>query len=123
MESLLAVAFQLWALPLLAPLVSVAYYLASPAAQPSVLRFLASAHGAVLALVYLAVIAFTMVRGPNPAYANVFLVALGLPVVLMVTSLFVFRGRPFIHILRLLNVLFLLLAFLFGAMAITGEGL
>jgi hypothetical protein len=123
MQAVLPFVLQLWALPLLAPLVSVAYYLASPEAQPSGLRLLASAHGMILGLVYLVVVAVTMANGPSPAYVSPFVAALGVAAALMVTSLFVFRGRLFIHLLQLLNVLCLLLAFLFGAMALTGEGL
>jgi predicted signal transduction protein with EAL and GGDEF domain len=123
MQALLPPVIQLWALPLLAPLVSVAYYWASPAAQPFLLRLLASAHGAVLAVVYAIVIALTVAHGANPAYVTPFLAALGVPVVLMVTSFFVFRGRRVVHVLQLLNVVCVLLASLFGAMAITGEGL
>lgn len=123
MEALLPTVSQLWMLPLCAPLVSVVYYVASPTVQPRHLRLLASAHGAALALVYALVIAVTMARGTNPAYVTPFVVALAVPVALMLLSFVVFRGRRVVHVLQLLNVLCLLLALFFGAMALTGEGL
>jgi hypothetical protein len=64
-----------------------------------------------------------MARGTNPAYVTPFVVALAVPVALMLLSFVVFRGRRVVHVLQLLNVLCLLLALFFGAMALTGEGL
>lgn len=123
MDVLLSTAVLFWGTPLLALLVSVIYFLAAPASQPLGARVLASSHGAAIALVFLVAIALSMAGYAKPSYGLPFLFALGIPVVLAVASLLVFRGHPLIHALQLLNVVCLVWAFFIGSMAITGQWL
>jgi hypothetical protein len=88
--------------PVAALIVSVVYFRASPPTQPLLSRLLASAHGVAIALAYALMWLWAAVS--DAALDKAFECVLLLPVALMVTSFFIFKGPAKIHFLQLVNV-------------------
>ncbi len=114
---------ELWVWPLLALLVSLAYFHAADAALSLGRRIAVSAHGGSIAALHLGAFAIALAGWSHPKYGTPFLVALLVPLVLMGYSLFAFRGRNSVHWLQLVNVVALFWAAFIGVMSITGEWL
>jgi len=106
--------------PMLTPVASVANFLASSSAQHLVVRLLASAHGVLIALVFLVGAALPRVASPSPAYGLSYQLMCLLCVVLMAVSFFLFRGRKIVHWFQLLNLAGVVATVFLGGMAITG---
>ena len=109
--------------PLLAISISIAYYRASPRAEPLFKRIVASAHGVTIALLYVIAILVWRVGMATPRLATPFLVLLLLPLSLIVASFFLFRGRRIFHWLQVFNFLCLIWTGFVGGMAVTGDWL
>ena len=124
--SIVAVLFG-WAQGLLAPVlalaISVIYFISSPRSEPVARRLLASAHGAVITTLYMGAMAIFWAQKANPQFITPFLLLLPVPLVLIVVSFFIYRGRKAIHFLQLLNLLCLGWTFFVGSMAVTGDWL
>ena len=103
--------------------VSIMYFRASAIGTPLALRVFAASHGAVAALIYLAGMAVWLFDRPRLAYGTPYAAAFTVPVLLVLLSLFLFRGPARTHLLQLLNVPAMLWAVFVGSMAITGEWL
>jgi len=88
--------------PIAALFVSVMYFRASPPTQPLPLRLIASAHGVAIALAYGLLVLWA--GRPDGTLDKAFECVLLLPVALIVTSFFVFKGPAKIHFLQLVNV-------------------
>jgi hypothetical protein len=114
----LLVAFMLT--PILTPISSVAYFRASPSSQLLILRLLASVHGVLITLVFLAGAALPSVVSPNPSYGLPYQLMCLLCVVLMALSFFLFRGRKVVHLFQILNFAGVVATLFLGGMAITG---
>jgi hypothetical protein len=104
---------------ILAPLVSLAYFLASPRSESVRRRLLVSAHGAVIASVWLVVASI----GERPAWGTAFTLLMLVPLALIGFSFFAFRGRPSVHILQVVNLVALGWTYFIGSMSITGKWL
>jgi len=122
MDALSAIA-QFWLAPVLALLVSVAYFRASPGAQPLGQRLAVSSHGAVIAGLYFTAMLISAFGMARPSFDRPFTVALALPLMFMAFSLVKFQGRACIHALQVVNLLALFWAFFVGSMAVTGNWL
>ena len=124
--NIIAVLFS-WAQGLLAPIlalvISVVYFRSSPRTEPLSKRILASAHGAVITAIYMGAMTVFWAQKANPKFITPFLFSLLVPLLLIVVSFFVYRGRKTIHFLQLLNLLCLGWTFFIGSMAVTGDWL
>ena len=117
-------AFLVWlSAPLVALGVSVRYFVRS-IGDPSMLRRLAtSAHGVVIAVVYVIAITIAVTGAHDPAYGKPFFWALIAPVALIVISFVCYRGSKQTHWLQVPNVLCLGWTGVVGGMAVTGQWL
>jgi hypothetical protein len=109
--------------PLVATAISVAYFLRSGADVSSLRRVATSAHGVVIAVLYVVAMLVAVTRRYNPALGTPFTLALALPVVLVAVSLLFYRGSRTLHWLQLPNVACLAWTAFMGGMAITGQWL
>ncbi len=109
--------------PLLATSISVAYFRASPRTEPLSKRIAASAHGVTIALIYVTAILVWWAGISTPRLATPYLLLLLLPLSLIVTSFFLFRGRRIFHWLQVLNFMCLIWTGFVGGMAVTGDWL
>jgi hypothetical protein len=111
-----------WGLaPVVALGISVLYYVASPVTVPMSMRILTSAHGAAITAIYLTAMAVAVSGHSNPRYGTAFSLALAIPVLLMLISLVMFKGKKGVHLLLVINIVCLLWSGLLGAMAVTGD--
>ena len=109
--------------PIVAVLISAIYFLKSPKDEPLARRYLVSAHGLVIAVIYVAAILVWQAGAAKDALATPFIVVCAIPLLLIAASFIWFRGPRYIHLLQLGN-LFCLAATLFvGGMAVTGDWL
>jgi hypothetical protein len=95
------------AAPVLALGVSAAYFLLTPSGSRPGTRFLTSAHGASLALIYCAAFGAQFVLGPPPRWGGwevIFRCTLALPVSLALVSFVRFKGPGWVHLLQLVNL-------------------
>jgi len=117
-------AWSQWLLaPILALVISVAYFWASPKSQSLSSRVLASAHGVAIAGLYVGAMSIFYANAAKPKYAVPFLVLLAFPAVLMLLSFFLYRGPKHVHLLQILNLLCLGWVAFIGGMAVTGDWL
>ena|ERR1035437_400095 len=116
-----------WVQGLLAPIValviSAAYFMSSPLSKPLSKRILASAHGVVITAIYMGAMTIFWAQKANPKFITPFLFSLLIPLFLIAVSFFVYQGRKTIHSLQLLNLLCLGWTFFIGSMAVTGDWL
>jgi hypothetical protein len=117
----LAWLFEVLAVPFLAGLVSVVYFIASPKSQPMRKRLLASAHGAVIVMLYASAWLVLIAGISRPSLILPFAVSLLFPGVLIATSLFMYKGPRAVHWLQVPNVACLLWTGFVGGMLITGQ--
>jgi len=106
--------------PILSTVVSVIYFKYSPQTEPLYRRILASAHGLVITILYLAAMAISLAHLDNQNLSKPFLYLLLVPLIFIVISFFFYKGRWGIHALQLVNLLCLVWTSFFGGMAITG---
>ena len=109
--------------PVIALVISIVYFWTSPRSQPLGLRLLASAHGVTICALCLLAIAIAAAGKSNYDLGWPYALAMTVPVLLIVTSLFVYRGRKIVHWLQPLNLLCVFWAFVGGGMLVTGETL
>jgi hypothetical protein len=116
-----------WMQALLAPAlaigISALYFTASPKTEPLAKKLLVSAHGVVIALLYLGAMSVFWLHRSSDAFAKPFSYVLLIPLLLILTSLFMFRGRKLIHWLLLVNLACLAWTAFIGVMAVTGDWL
>ncbi|PKO36256.1 MAG: hypothetical protein CVU33_19340 [Betaproteobacteria bacterium HGW-Betaproteobacteria-6] len=114
-------AMTIWTLLAWLPLVSsIVYFRSSPSSESVLQRMAVSAHGAVIALLCSVALLVAIFGSPRQEYGEIYRLLLWVPLFLVAYSFFRFRGKKEIHFLQLLNILWLIFAFLFGGMAITG---
>lgn len=126
MTKILFVAFtcvQALLAPVLAIGISATYFTASPKTEPLAKRLLVSAHGVVIAALYLGAMSVFWLHRSSDAFAKPFSYLLLVPVLLILTSLFMFRGRKVIHWLLLVSLACLAWTAFVGVMAVTGNWL
>jgi hypothetical protein len=103
------------------PLVSsFVYFRASPSTSSFAQRLAVSMHGAAVSALCMAAILVGMLGTPRPAFSEPFRFLLLVPVALSVYSLWYFQGNKRLHLLQIVNLLWLGLAFFLGSMAVTG---
>jgi hypothetical protein len=107
--------------PILAVLISVIYFLRSPKTQPMARRFLVSAHGIAISVIYIAAMLVWQTGSARTALATPLAFAFVFPLVLMVASFIWFRGPRFIHLPQFGNLFCLGATYFVGGMAITGD--
>jgi hypothetical protein len=119
-----ALAFlQLWAWPVLALLVSVAYFRASEPSLGPWRRMLLSAHGASISVLHFGAFAIWSTGASHTRYGKPFAISLLVPIALIAYALVAFRGKRSVHWLQLLNLVALFWAAFIGGMAVTGDWL
>lgn len=126
MTHVLGLAFaglQLLLAPALAIGISAIYFTASPNTEPLAKRLLVSAHGVVIAALYLGAMSVFWLHRSSDAFGKPFSYLLLIPLLLILTSLFMFRGRKLIHWLLLVNLACLAWTAFIGVMAVTGDWL
>jgi hypothetical protein len=111
---------QFFLAPLLTFAVSIIYFLFSPKSQPLLVRLLASAHGAVIAIIFFLSLTLSNLVEPSPNFGKPFFIFYLALLALIVASLFLFKGRKIIHGLQVVNLLGLVWTYFIGGMAITG---
>jgi hypothetical protein len=121
MERWLVWLFEVLAAPVLAGLVSIVYFMTSPQSQPMRQRLLASAHGAVIVMLYALAWAIIAAGISRPSLLLPFAVSLLFPGVLIAASFFVYKGPRAVHWLQVPNVACLLWTGVAGAMLVTGQ--
>jgi len=110
--------------PVLVPLaVSAVYFLRSPSNQALSKRMLASAHGLSISVIYLSAIAISWTKNADRTLGRPFAMALVVPVVLIVISFALYRGKRATHWFQVLNFVCLGWVSFVGGMAITGDWL
>jgi uncharacterized YccA/Bax inhibitor family protein len=109
--------------PILSVLISVIYFRKSPRDQPLARRYLVSAHGVVIAVIYVAAILVWQVGSAQDALARPFILICIIPVLLIVASFVWFRGPRYVHLLQLGNLFCLGATFFIGGMAVSGDWL
>jgi hypothetical protein len=109
--------------PVAATVVSVIYFLCSKADASLSRRLVTSAHGLVIATLYVLAMSVAITRRSDPAFGAPFTIMLLLPVVLIVVSVLLYRGGKELHWLQLLNVACLAWTGFVGGMAVTGDWL
>jgi len=116
-----------WVQMLLAPAfaigISAVYFTASPKTEPLAKKLLVSAHGVSIAALYLVALSVFWFHRSSDALAKPFNYLLLIPVLLILTALFMFRGRKVIHWLLLVNLACLAWTAFVGVMAVTGDWL
>jgi hypothetical protein len=106
-----------------APAVSLIYFLTSPKDQPLNARVLASSPGLIVALFYLGAGLVHDWKLSKPSYGIPFAIALLLPIGLILLSFAIYRGPKYVHFLQLANLICIFWTFFVGGMAITGDWL
>jgi len=113
-----------WLLPpVIALVISFIYFWTSPRSQPLPARLLASLHGATICALYVLAIAVASTGKSKYEFGWPYALAMAIPVLLIVASFFVYRGRKATHWLQPLNLLCVFWTFIGGGMLITGETL
>ncbi len=105
------------------PTLSLVYFWTSPKQQALLTRGLASSHGIVLALMYLAAGLVYEFKLSKPSYGWPFAISMLLPLGLMALSLRIYAGPKYVHLLHLVSLYALLWTMFVGGMAITGDWL
>jgi Na+(H+)/acetate symporter ActP len=112
---------EVFAAPLLAAAVSALFLVSSPRLQSRPRRLLASAHGATIAVLYLAAWTVLLTGHSGRRLGVPFEGLLLIPLFLIVASFFLYQGRRAMHWLQVVNVACLMWTGLAGGMLITGE--
>src|ERR1700730_594182 len=112
-----------FAAPLVAICISAVYFFTAPRGDVLPRRLAASAHGLAIAILYFVAMAVFWSHKPNPSYGTPFSLLLLVPLALIATSFFLYRGPKAIHTLHLLNLVCLAWTFFVGSMAVTGNWL
>jgi len=108
--------------PLLAVAISVIYFMTSPRGEPVARRLLASAHGVIIAVLYVGAIYIWLSGNSQREFGTPFLLLLLVPFAAIIASFFFFRGPKLIHLLQLVNILLLLWTGVVGGVAVTVGG-
>jgi hypothetical protein len=108
-----------WGAALPPLMVSVAYLLASPPSVPFAQRFAVSVHGAAIALLFIGALLTTSLGHSKQEYGQLYGLLLLVPAASIVYSVWRFTGRKWLHLLQIINLIWLVLAFFIGGMAVT----
>jgi hypothetical protein len=108
--------------PLLAIAISVVYYMTSPRGAPIARRLFASAHGVIIAVLYVGAISIWLSGNSRRELGTPFLLLLLVPFASIIASFFLFRGPKLIHLLQLVNILLLLWTGVIGGIAVAVGG-
>jgi hypothetical protein len=108
-----------WGAALPPLLVSIAYFWASPHSLSFSQRVAVSVHGAAIALLFIGALLTTSYGHAKQEYGQLYGVLLLVPVVFILYSVWRFTGRKWLHILQVVNLIWLVLAFFIGGMAVT----
>jgi hypothetical protein len=112
-----------WVSPALSILVSVIYFRSSPRDQSLSRRLLVSAHGVILALIYIGAIIVWQAGCARTNFGEPFAIILAVPLVFTLATFLWFRGPRYIHLIQFVNLFCLAVTFLIGGMAVTGNWL
>lgn len=112
-----------WAIPPVLIGVSAVYFLAAAPAMSLSARLVGSSHGAIGAVLYLAAWAIGSSGNSQFEYGLPYGLFFMVPVALVTVSFHVWHGPWQIHLLQLINLPVLFLAYCIGGMAITGDWL
>lgn len=107
--------------PVLAVIISVRYFRASPDTEPLPKKLLVSAHGVVVAVLYFGAMSVMWSHQSSEALGRPFDYLLPIPVLLGLVSLLMFRGGKQIHWLLVVSLGCLLWTAFVGSMAVTGD--
>jgi hypothetical protein len=111
----------LWGIPLVLMAVSLVYFLSADRTMSFAERLATSSHGAAGAFIYTVAWAIGSSGYSRSEYMAPFVCLFAVPFSLVVASFPYWRGPRMIHLLQLLNLPALFLAFPIGLMAITGD--
>lgn len=109
-----------YGVPVVASLVSAAYFLCSKSEAPIFQRIVTSMHGATIALLYLVALVVDATRCSHPQRGFPFTLAIMLSVALIVIALLRYPGRKHLHWLQIPNLVCLVWTAFMGRMMITG---
>jgi hypothetical protein len=112
-----------WFVPALSIFVSVIYFRNSPKDQSLSRRLLVSAHGIILAAIFIGAIVVWQIGSARASLGAPFAITLIVPLVLTVATFIWFRGPRYIHAIQVVNLFCLAATFFVGGMAITGDWL
>ena len=100
-------------------MVSMAYLWASPPSVPFAQRFAVSMHGAAIAVLFIGALLTTSYGQPKQEYGQFYVLLLLVPAASILYSVWRFTGRKWLHLLQIINLIWLVLAFFIGGMAVT----
>jgi hypothetical protein len=103
--------------------ISVVYFRRSPKVQPLAERALVSAHGFVIAAIYICAMCIWWSGASRASLGLPYAFSLLIPLSLIIVSFLKFRGPRSTHFLQLANVFCLGATFFIGGMAVTGDWL
>jgi hypothetical protein len=110
---------------LLAPLVLVGtsywYFKTAPAQTGTIFRLLASAHGVFSLVLLVGAVAIGVLGKGSKPLSDLFLALQSVPLLLILLSIFIFRGPKEIHWLQVLNIPATLWSAFIGLMSISGK--
>lgn len=110
-----------WSTVALPPLAtSIIYFRLSPSSESLARRLMVSAHGCVIATLYLSAVLIGHFGTPRQDYAALFTPICWIPALLIAYSLWNFKGHKATHLLQTINLGALTLTYVFGSMAISG---
>jgi hypothetical protein len=112
-----------WLAPVIAMAISVVYFKRSPKDQPLAQRLLVSAHGVVIAAIYLCALYVWWSGSSRESYGRPYAIAFMVPVALIAVSFWKFRGPRSTHLFQLANLFCIAASYFLGGMAITGDWL
>jgi hypothetical protein len=108
--------------PLLAVAISAIYFMTSPRSEPVARRLLASAHGAVIAVIYVGAISIWLSGDSQRGFGTPFLLLLLAPLASIIASFFFYRGPKLIHLLQLVNIVLLVWTGVVGSIVVSVGG-
>ena len=90
-----------------------------PPSVPFAQRFAVSMHGAAIAVLFIGALLTTSYGQPKQEYGQFYVLLLLVPAASILYSVWRFTGRKWLHLLQIINLIWLVLAFFIGGMAVT----
>ena len=116
-----ATAMFFWSALALPPVIaSVAYFRTSPSTEPLAQRLAVSAHGIAISVLCLSALLIGGFGHSQQEFGVFFRSFCWVPVFLIAYSFWRFRGKKSIHLLQVVNLIWLFFAVVLGGMAVTG---
>ena len=110
-----------WSALALPPVIaSVAYFRTSPSTEPLAQRLAVSAHGIAISVLCLSALLIGGFGHSQQEFGVFFRSFCWVPVFLIAYSFWRFRGKKSIHLLQVINLIWLFFAVVLGGMAVTG---